>query len=97
MADQDDEADVELVYVDSIDDINTMRVTKSSALEAMQQGCEVPGCDCQGDILAIHARCHPEAGLWMTLRRGSSGEPRCFIHCRECEAVVAEVVLGEEN
>lgn len=57
-------------------------------------GCQDPTCKdplC-GTEFYFHARCHPDAGLWVSYKK----DPGVLvITCRRCSKRVAEVKVGE--
>lgn len=57
----------------------------------MDKGCH---CGCAEDIMFIHARCHPQAGLWAAYEKRTG---LLTILCKECRAEVVTVrVVVEE-
>jgi hypothetical protein len=61
-------------------------------LDAMR--CGTPGCTCESEYIVLTQACHPEAGTQATYYKQAG---MLQITCLDCEALIAEVVVADQN
>lgn len=57
----------------------------------VERGCSNPGCTSPHTELFVHANCHPEDGVDVCYKKGSS---RLLITCRTCHKYIVEIAVG---